>query len=112
MDQNKREVLDPITNLSYFKRLIKEKYVLEGPRKNSSNDVVVFKRILRKGYEFIPEDWLKNRGYKFVEPSEYTKGYKLAYKMKGGFLDQFFKSNYSLSKNNIRIFLYLKFKNN
>jgi hypothetical protein len=110
MDQNNREVLDPINNLSYFKRLIEKKYVLEGPRKNVSNDNVVFTRILKKGYEFIPEDWLKNKGYQFVEPSKYTKGFKLAYKMKGGFLEQFFKSNYSLIKNNKKIYLYLKLK--
>ena len=85
-------------------------YTLKGQRTDPSRNLTVFKRFLKKGHEFIPENWLKNRGYAFVEPSNFTKGHELAYKIKDGVLEQYFESNYSLNKNDNEIHLFLKYK--
>lgn len=110
MDPSKRDILNPIKNAAYLQKLIEKGFVLKGPRQDASKNLVVFKRFLRRRHNFIPEDWLKSRGYEFVEPSNFTKGFKLAYKIKEGVLEQYFKSNYSLYKKNRKIWLYLKEK--
>jgi len=104
------ETLQPIRDIEYLQKLMDEDYTLKGQRPDPSRNLTVFKRFLKKGQEFIPENWLKNRGYAFVEPSNFTKGYKLAYKMIDGALEQYFESNYSLNKKDIEIHLFLKYK--
>jgi hypothetical protein len=108
MDLRERDVLNPIKNIAYLQKLMEKGYVLTGPRQDLSKDLLVFKRFLRRRHDFIPEGWLESRGYEFVEPSNFTKGFKLAYKIKGGVLIQYYKSNYSLCKKNRKICLYLK----
>ena len=108
MDSSERDILNPIKDIDYLQKLMEEGYVLKGPRQNLSKDFFIFKRFLRRGHEFIPEKWLESRGYEFVEPSNFTKGFKLAYRIKQGILEQYFKSNYSLYKKKRKIYLYLK----
>ena len=111
MDFGESEFLGPIKDIAYFRKLMEEEYVLEGPRKDPSKNRVVFERFLRRGHEFIPENWLESKGYAFVDPSTFTKGYKLAYKMKEAVLEQYFRSNYSLHKKDRKICLYIKEEN-
>ena len=110
MNPGGSEVLGPIRDITHFQELMEKDYVLEGPRQDTSKNMVTFERFLRRGHEFIPEEWLESRGYKFVEPSTFTKGNKLAYKMKEDVLEQYFRSNYSLHKKDRKIRLYLKEK--
>lgn len=110
MAPSERDVLNPIKDIAYLQKLIEGGYVLKGPRHDFSKDLFVFKRFLRRSREFIPEDWLESRGYKFVEQSNFTKGFKLAYKIKEDILEEYFESNYSLYKNNNEIHLYLKYE--
>jgi len=110
MDPSEGNVLNPIKDITYLQKLMEKGYVLKGPRQDLSKDLLVFKRFLRRGHGFIPEDWLESRGYEFVEPSNFTKGFKLAYRIKDGVLKQYFKSNYSLYKKNKKIYLYLKYE--
>lgn len=100
-------VLNPIKNVAYLQDLIDAGYSLKGPRENALKNLIVFKRILKK-HEFIPEEWLAGNGYQFVEPSTFTRGLKLAYKIDEGTFQECFKSNYSLCKENREIPLYLK----
>jgi len=102
------EVLSPIRDLNYFQELLKNGYSLKGPRGDAAKNLTVFKRFLKKGHEFIPEKWLRDKGCEFVEPSTFTQGLKLAYKVDKENLEEYFKSNYSLYKNNLEIPLYLK----
>jgi hypothetical protein len=102
------KVLSPISSLNYFQKLLENGYSLKGPRGDTAKNLTVFKRFLRKGHEFIPEKWLRNEGYDFVEPSTFTQGLKLAYQVVGENLEEYFKSNYSLCKDNIEVPLYLK----
>jgi hypothetical protein len=108
MDHGESEVLGPIKDIAHFRKLMEGEYVLEGPREDASKNMAVFERFLRRGHEFTPEDWLESRGYEFVEPSTFTKGYKLAYRMKEDVTEQYFRSNYSLHKKDRKICLYLK----
>jgi len=98
----------PIKDIGYLENLIDEGYAVKGPRQDPSKDLITFKAFLRKGYEFAPEDWLSSNGYQFVEPSTFTKGFRLAYKLIEGFPDERFRSNYSLLKVNKEVPLYLK----
>jgi len=100
--------MNPIKDEAYLKKLLESGYVLEGPRHEYSKDLLVFKRFLRSGHEFIPEDWLQGRGYKFVEPCDFTKGFKLAYMIEEDHLVQYFRSNYVLRKKDEKISLYLR----
>jgi len=109
MAPNEVEILDPITDIDSLKELMDEGYVLKSQVNDPSRNLIIFERLLRRGYKLIPENWLKNNGYEFVEQSIFTKGYKLAYKMKDGVLEQYYVSNYSLIKNNNEIKLYLKY---
>lgn len=97
----------PINNLEYLEELLNEGYVIKGPRNDPSRDLVSFKAFLKKGKEFAPEDWLSSMGYTFVEPSTFTKGHRIAYKIIDEFPDQRFKSNYSLVKGEKEFPLYL-----
>ena len=110
MNPGGSEVLGPIRDIAHFQELMEKDYVLEGPRQDASKNMVTFERFLRRGHEFTPEEWLESRGYEFVEPSTFTKGNKLAYKMKEDVLEQYFRSNYSLHKKDRKIRLYLKEK--
>ncbi len=107
----KEDIHYPLKDLTNFQQLMDKGYSLKGPRGDDSKNLTVFKRFLKKGHEFIPETWLRNKGCEFVEPSTFTQGLKLAYKVEGGNLEEYFKSNYSLYKDNIEVPLYLK-KNN
>jgi hypothetical protein len=98
----------PITNLDYLEELLDRGYVIKGPRKDPSRDLISFKAFLKKGKEFASEDWLSHMGYKFVEPSTFTKWHKIAYKIIDEFPDERFNSNYTLVKGNREIPLYLK----
>ena len=109
MDFSKiEEVVKPINNLGYLEELLNKGYIIKGSRKDPPKDLILFKAFLKKGKEFAPEDWLSGRGYKFVEPSTLTKGYRISYKIINGFPDERFKSNYSLIKGEREIPLYLK----
>lgn len=98
----------PIKTIDELEETLSEGYTIKGPRKDPSRDLVSFKAFLKKGREFAPEDWLAENGYKFVEPSTFTKGHKIAYKMIDDFPDERFNSNYSLVKGDVEIVLYLK----
>jgi hypothetical protein len=98
----------PIKSLDYLEQLLNDGYVVKGPRKDSSRDLISFKAFLKKGKEFAPEGWLSSMGYEFVEPNRFTKGHRIAYKIIDEFPDQRFKSNYSLFKGGREIPLYLK----
>ena len=108
MESNEADILNPIKDMAYLRKLILKGYSLKGPRLSESKDLLVFERFLNRGHIFFPEDWLESRGYKFVEPSIYTKYFKLAYKEKDGVVEQYFNSKYTLSKKNKKIYLYLK----
>lgn len=109
-EEIRAESIKPIKDIGYLERLINEGYILKGPRQDFSKNLGIIKRILRRGHELIPEDWLISRGYELVEPSTFTKGLKLAYKLTEGIIEQYFRSNYSLSKKNSEIPLYLKYE--
>ena len=98
----------PINSLDYLEELLNEGYVIKGPRKDPSRDLISFKAFLKKGKEFATEDWLSSMGYEFVEPNRFTKGHRIAYKIIDEFPDQRFNSNYSLVKGEREIPLYLK----
>jgi len=100
--------MNPISDAAYLEKLMESGYVLEGPRNEHSKDLLVFKRFLRSGHEFIPEDWLLGRGYKLVDPCDFTKGFKLAYMIEDDDLVQYFRSNYVLRKEDEEICLYLR----
>lgn len=100
--------LHPINCLNYLKELLGNGYSLKGPRGDSSKNLIVFIRLLNKGYEFIPEELLKDDGYDFVEPNKFTQGLKLAYKVDEENFEEYFKSNYSLIQKDVDIPLYLK----
>ena len=108
MEPGEADILDPIKDMAYLRELILRGYSLKGPRLDQSKDLLVFERFLDRGHSFIPEGWLENRGYKFVEPGIYTKHYKLAYKEIEGVMEQYFKSNYTLYNENREIHLYFK----
>ena len=102
------EFVKPINNLDYLEELLDRGYIIKGPRKDPSRDLISFKVFLKRGKEFAPEDWLSSRGYKFVEPSTFTKGHRISYKIINDFPDERFSSNYSLIKGEREISLYLK----
>jgi len=102
------EFVKPINNFSYLEELLQKGYTIKGPRKDPAKDLNSFKAFLKKGKEFAPEDWLSSIGYKFVEPSTFTKGYRISYKIINDFPDERFNSNYSLVKEGREILLYLK----
>lgn len=106
-EESEKEV-KPISDMGYLEKLLDEGYIVKGPRQDPSKDLISFKAFLRKGHEFAPEDWLVSNEYQFVEPSTFTKGFRLLYKLIEGFPDERFKSNYSLLKGEKEMPLYLK----
>jgi hypothetical protein len=108
MGPEKQKFLHPIKDLTNFQQILDKGYSLKGPRGDAAKNLTVFKRFLKKGHEFIPEKWLRDKGCEFVEPTTFTQGLKLAYKVVEENLEEYFKSNYSLYKNNIEFPLYLK----
>jgi len=105
---NDNMAVEPINSIDYLEELLKAGYTIKGPRKDPSRDLISFKAFLKKGKEFAPETWLSSMGYKFVEPSTFTKGHRIAYKIIDDFPDERFSSNYSLVKAEKEIRLYLK----
>jgi hypothetical protein len=103
-----RAEVQPIKDAAYLEKLTEEGYTVKGPRQDPSKDLTSMKIFLKKGYEFAPEDWLVSNGYQFVEPSTFTKGFRLLYKLIDDFPDERFKSNYSLLRGDKEIPLYLK----
>ena len=106
--EESQKAVEPISDLGYLERLLADGYAVKGPRQDPSRDLISFKAFLRKGYEFAPEDWLVSNGYQFVEPSAFTKGFRLLYKLIDGFPDQRFRSHYSLVKGDSETPLYLR----
>jgi hypothetical protein len=102
------QAAEPINSIEYLERLLGAGFGIKGPRKDASRDLAAFKSFLNKQKEFAPEDWLAQNGYKFVEPSTFTKGHRIAYKMINDFPDERFNSNYSLIWGDREIPLYLK----
>jgi hypothetical protein len=102
--------LEPIRDVDYLEKLIGQGYVLKGRREDPDRDLAAVKRFFAKEYALVPEDWLLSNGYELVEPSAFTKGYTLAYKLIDDFPDQYFRSGYSLVKGDEEVFLYLKMK--
>jgi hypothetical protein len=102
------EAAEPIDSIEYLEQLLEAGFGIKGPRNDASRDLVSFKNFLSRGKEFAPEEWLANNGYKFVEPSTFTKGHRIAYKIINDFPDERFSSNYSLVINGREIPLYLK----
>lgn len=105
---NRTRSLEPLNSLDYLEELLDQGYMIKGPRNDPKRDLASFKAFLKKGKGFAPEDWLAANGYEFVEPSTFTKGYRIAYKMIDDFPDQRFNSNYSLARGGQEIVLYLK----
>jgi len=102
------EMVGPINNLEYLEKVLEQGYTIKGPRNDPEKDLVVFKAFLKKDKEFAPEDWLEGNGYKFVEPNEFTKGHRIAWKNMDDFPDERFNSKYSLVKGDKEVTLYLK----
>ena len=98
----------PINNLEYLDEVLAQGYVINGPRNDPEKDLVSFKVFLKKDKEFTPENWLESNGYEFVEPNEFTKGFRIAWKTIDDFPDERFNSKYSLVKGEKEITLYLK----
>ncbi len=99
---------EPIASIDYLETLLKAGFTIKGPRKDTQRDLASFRNFLSKGKEFAPEDWLAVNGYKFVEPSTFTKGHRIAYKIINDFPDERFNSNYTLVAGDREIPLYLK----
>jgi hypothetical protein len=102
------KIIEPIKSVEDLERLLSEGYSIKGPRKDPSRDIAAFKSFLTKGKEFVTEDWLAGNGYKFVEPSTFTKGHRIAYKIIDDFPDERFNSNYSLVFKDREVTLFLK----
>ena len=100
--------VEPVTSIEYLEKLLKAGFIIKGPRKDVERDLAAFRNFLSKGKEFAPEDWLISNGYKFVEPSTFTKGHRIAYKIINDFPDERFNSNYTLIAGDKEIPLYLK----
>ena len=102
--------IKPIKGIDQLKSLLAEGYLIKGPRQDIDKNLMVINRILGKGHKLVPEDWLINEGYRFVEPSAFTKGMILAYRIEDNILRRYFKTNYSLLLRDIEIPLYLKYE--
>ena len=102
------KIVEPINNLDYLEQVLKDGYVIKGPRNDPERDLVSFKAFLKKDKEFAPEDWLESNGYEFVEPNVFTKGFRIAWKTVNDFPDERFNSKYRLVKGEKEIILYLK----
>jgi hypothetical protein len=99
-----------IKNIGALNKLLKQGYILRGPRKSSADNLKAIEMYFSRKRYFFSEDWLLEQGYKLVEPSTFTKGLKFAFKLKNNYPDKYFKSNYSLLKEDKEIALYLKYE--
>ena len=97
----------PIKDSGYLKELLDQGYRVVGTRQDPEKDREGIERFLQRGHEFFPEEWLLADGFELVEPSQFTKGHKLAYRDSEGKLEQYFRSNYSLVKGDETVYLYL-----
>jgi len=104
----KEDQIEPINSVEYLEKLLGEGFSIKGPRKDVDRDLAGFKSFLTKGKEFATEDWLAGNGYKFVEPSTFTKGHRIAYKIIDDFPDERFSSNYSLVLGDREVVLFLR----
>ena len=100
--------LKPLNTAEYLDELLAAGYTVKGPRDDAARDAGILRKQLEKGKEFTPETWFEPNGYKFVEPSTFTKGYRIAYKIIDDFPDERYNSKYSLVKDGREIALYLK----
>ena len=105
---NGGEPLQPLKGVDCFEELLKAGYAVKGPRNDPDRDAASLKRLLEKGKEYTPENWLSDNAYKFVEPSTFTKGHRIAYKLIDDFPDERFNTPYSLVKDGREIPLYMK----
>ena len=101
-------ILKPIITSEDIDAAIHAGYSLTGPRKDIEKDLKTFKLFLEKGKDFAPEDWLRNEGYRIVEPNQFTNGFWIAFKMVNDFPDERYNSNYSLKKDDQETKLYLR----
>ena len=106
MDDEKS--LQPIGSPEYLDELLARGYAVKGPRNDPGRDAASLRKHLEKGKQYTPEAWFSQNGYKFVEPSTFTQGYRIAYKIIDDFPDERYNSNYSLVKEGKQIPLYLK----
>ncbi len=100
--------LKPLNTAEYLDELLADGFVVKGPRDDPERDAGLLRKQLEKGREFTPETWFPENGYKFVEPSTFTQGYRIAYKIIDDFPDERYNSQYSLAKDGRQIPLYLK----
>lgn len=100
--------LNPLNTAEYLDEVLSEGFVVKGPRDDPERDANLLRKQLEKGKEFTPETWFPENGYKFVEPSTFTQGYRIAYKIIDDFPDERYNSKYSLVKDGVEIALYLK----
>ncbi|UCG49431.1 MAG: hypothetical protein JSU94_06540 [Phycisphaerales bacterium] len=105
---NAGEPLQPLKATKYLEELLKTGYAVKGPRNDPDRDAASLRRFLERGKEYTPENWLSDNGYKFVEPSTFTKGHRIAYKLIDDFPDERFNTPYSLVKDGKEIPLYMK----
>ena len=106
MDDDKPQ--QPLNTAEYLDELLDAGYTVKGPRNDPEKDAGMLKKQLEKGKEYTPETWFEQNGYKFVEPSTFTQGYRIAYKIIDDFPDERYNSRYSLVKDGREIPLYLK----
>jgi len=104
------DLIEKIKNIKVLKQLLDKGYSLKGPRENAEDNLKAIEMFFRRGRQFLSEDWLVQQGYKLVEPSNFTKGLKFAFKLENGYPDKYFKTNYSLLKEGKEIALYLKYE--
>ncbi|MBN2137082.1 MAG: hypothetical protein JW720_04695 [Sedimentisphaerales bacterium] len=100
--------LEPLSSGACLDELLAEGYIVKGPRSDAERDSALLRKQLENGKEYTPEVWFPENGYKFVEPSTFTQGYKIAYKIIDDFPDERYNSKYSLVKDGLEIPLYLK----
>lgn len=100
-----------IKSYEQLESIVAAGYVLNGPHDDQTKNMRAVKGMLARGYPLVPEEWFPQNGYKFVEPSTFTKNYRLAYKTSAdGKVDQYFKSKYCLAKGEERNPLYMKYE--
>ena len=100
--------LQPLNTAEYLDELLDAGYIVKGPRDDAERDAGMLRKQLERGKEYTPETWFVENGYKFVEPSTFTEGYRIAYKIIDDFPDERYNSKYSLVKEGQEILLYLK----
>jgi hypothetical protein len=99
-----------IKDMKALKDLLKQGYILKGPRKDSQQNLKAIEMYFKRKRSFYSEDWLLEQGYELVEPSAFTKGLKFAFKLRDNFPKKYFKSNYSLAREDKEVALYLKYE--